>query len=60
MSFCLIDDAKVRQFWEIGKYLLDFCLRLWRQGLGSATMCRRGAESCRNAQFLGTDLHGLK
>ena len=47
--FCLIDDAKVRQFWEIGKYLLDFCLKLWRQGQGSATICKKAAESCRNA-----------
>ena len=37
MSFCLIDSAKVRRFWEMEKYLLDFRLRLWRQGLRSAT-----------------------
>ena len=24
MSFCLIDSAKVRRFWEMEKYLLDF------------------------------------
>ena len=46
---CPFDDAKVRQFWEIGKYLLDFCLKLWRQGQGSATICKKAAESCRNA-----------
>ena len=37
MSFYLIDDAKVRRFWEMEKYLLDFRLRLWRQGRESAT-----------------------
>ena len=37
MSLCLIDGAKVRRFWEIGKYFADFWLRLWRQGQGSAT-----------------------
>ena len=37
MPFCLIDDAKVRRFWEVDKYLADFCPRLWRQGQGSAT-----------------------
>ena len=46
---CPFDDAKVRRFWEMEKYLLDFCLRLWRQGQGSATICKKAAESCRNA-----------
>ena len=37
MSFCLIDDAKVRRFWEMEKYLADFCMRLWRHQQRSAT-----------------------
>ena len=46
---CPFDDAKVRQFWEVGKSFADFCLKLWRQGQGSATICKKAAESCRNA-----------
>ena len=46
---CLIDDAKVRRFWGMEKYLLDFCLKLRRQGQESATICKKAAESCRNA-----------
>ena len=57
---CLIDDAKVRRFWEMEKYLLDFCLKLWRQGRESATICKKAAESRRNVHILGTDLHGFK
>ena len=57
---CPFDDAKVRRFWEMEKYLPDFCLRLWRQGQPSATICKKAAESCRNAHILGTDLHGFK
>ena len=30
MSFCLIDDAKVRRFWEVDKYFSDLCPRLLR------------------------------
>ena len=37
MSLCLIDSAKVRRFGEIGKYLADFLLKLWRQMRPSAT-----------------------
>ena len=44
MSFCLIDDAKVRRFWEMEKYLPDFRLRLWRQGQESATKRRRSSK----------------
>ena len=47
MSFCLIDDAKVRRFWEVDKYLLDFCLRLWRHGRRWATYRHKATESCR-------------
>ena len=38
-------SAKVRRFLEVGKYLLDFCPRLWRQGQGSATKCYWGGKS---------------
>ena len=44
MSLCLIDDAKVRQFGEMEKYLADFRLRLWRQGQESATKRRQGGR----------------
>ena len=44
MSLCLIDDAKVRRFWEVGKHLADFRLRLWRQGQPSATKRRQGGR----------------
>ena len=56
MSFYLIDDAKVRRVWGIRKYLADFCPRLWRQGQGSATICKKAAESCRNAVKKGNAL----
>ena len=46
---CPFDDAKVRRFWEVGKHLADFRLRLWRQEQGSATICKKAAESCRKA-----------
>ena len=44
---CPFDDAKVRQFWEVGKSFADFCPKLWRHHQGSATKWREAAESCR-------------
>ena len=41
LNNCPFDDAKVRQFWEVGKSFADFCPKLWRQGQGSATYRRR-------------------
>ncbi len=54
MSFCLIDDAKVRRFWEMEKYLADFYLRLWRQGQQSATKCRRRGGGVSQISFVFT------
>ena len=52
--FCLIDGAKVRRFWGIRKYLGDFRLRLWRQGRGSATKCRRRGGGVSQISFVFT------
>ena len=41
LNNCPFDDAKVRQFWEVGKSFADFCPKLWRQGQESATYRRR-------------------
>ena len=60
MSLCLIDDAKVRRFWEVGKYLADFCKSLWRQGQGSATKRRRSSKIVSQRKIIGTDLRGFK
>ena len=50
MSLWLIDDAKVRRFWEMEKYLPDFCLKLWRQGQGSATKRRQSSKIVSRSQ----------
>ena len=47
--FCLIDDAKVRQFSAPNKFFANNYPRYMRQGCECATDGRHGLESCRSS-----------